>query len=58
MTWEFFDIAADPEESKDLKKSQKEAFEGMKARYKEAVGRLKDGSRTDKLKGKNEHKRC
>ena len=60
LTWELFDIAADPAESKDLKKSEKAAFEAMKARYKEAVGKLKDRcpKHTDKLKGKNEHKRC
>ena len=60
LTWEFFDIVADPAESKDLKRSDKAAFEDMKARYKAAVGQFKDRcpAHTEKLKGKNEHKRC
>jgi arylsulfatase A-like enzyme len=60
LAWEFFDIVADPGELKDLKKSEKAAFEAMKARYKEAVGRVKDRcpNHTEKLKGKSEHKRC
>jgi hypothetical protein len=60
LTWEFFDIAQDPGETKDLKKEQKAAFEEMKQRYKEAVKKVKDicPKHTEKLKGKNEHKRC
>jgi arylsulfatase A-like enzyme len=60
LTWEFFDIAADPGEEHDIKKENKAAFEEMKRRYKEAVGKLKDRCprHTEKLKGKNEHKRC
>jgi arylsulfatase A-like enzyme len=60
QTWEFFDIAADPGETKDIKREQKAAFEEMKARYKEAVKKVKDicPKHTEKLKGKNEHKRC
>jgi arylsulfatase A-like enzyme len=60
LNFEFFDIAKDPGEEKDIKKEQKAAFEEMKQRYKDTVKNIKDRcpKHTDKLKGKNEHKRC
>jgi arylsulfatase A-like enzyme len=60
LAWEFFDIAKDPGETEDLKRKEKAAFEEMKARYKEAVKAIKDRcpQHTEKLKGKNERKRC
>ena len=60
LTFEFFDIAADPGETKDIKKEQKAAFEEMKQRYKDTVKNIKDRcpKHTEKLKGKGKHKRC
>ena len=59
-SWEFFDIAADPGETHDIKKEQKAAFVEMKQRYKDAVKSIKDRCprHTDKLKGKGKHRRC
>ncbi|APR76427.1 Sulfatase [Minicystis rosea] len=60
LTFEFFDIAQDPGETKDIKKEQKAAFEEMKQRYKDTVKNIKDRcpKHTEKLKGKGAHKRC
>src|SRR5262249_19790140 len=60
LTFEFFDIAADPGETKDLKKENKAAFEEMKKRYREAVKKIPDRCprHTEKLKGKGKLKRC
>jgi choline-sulfatase len=59
-SFEFFDIAADPGETRDLKRDDPAAFEEMKRRYKDAVSRIKDKcpKHTDKLKGKDKHRRC
>lgn len=58
--YDFFDLAADPGETKDLKRDQKEAFEEMKARYKKRVESIKDvcPKNTEKLKGKSKGRRC
>lgn len=58
--WELFDIAADPGETIDVKRTNKDAFEDMKRRYKEAVSKIKDRCPkfTEKLKGKGKRKRC
>lgn len=55
-----YDVVADPLEDKDLRKTDKALFEEMKARYKKAVGGLKDicPKHTEKLKGKKKHRRC
>ena len=58
--YDLFDLAADPGETKDIKRDQKEAFEEMKARYKKRVESIKDvcPKNTEKLKGKGKGKRC
>jgi len=55
-----YDVVADPLEEKDLRKKDKALFEEMKQRYKKKVGTLKDicPKHTDKLRGKNKHRRC
>jgi choline-sulfatase len=55
-----YDVVADPLEDKDLRKTDKALFEEMKARYKKAVGGLKDicPKHTEKLKGKKKFRRC
>jgi arylsulfatase A-like enzyme len=59
-SWEFFDIAKDPLEEHDLKKSEPGPFADMKQRYKDAVKRVNDicPRHTDKLKGKSKGRRC
>jgi arylsulfatase A-like enzyme len=59
-SWELFDIAEDPLEEHDLKKKDPALFADMKARYKEAVKKVKDicPKHTDKLKGKSKGRRC
>ena len=60
FSFEFFDIAADPGETNDLKRSNKAAYEEMKKRYREAVKKIPDRCprHTEKLKGKGKRKRC
>ena len=60
LTFEFFDIAADPGETKDIKRENKAAFEEMKKLYRETVKKIPDRCprHTEKLKGKGKHKRC
>ncbi len=59
-SWELFDVAADPLEEHDLKKSNPALFDEMKARYKDAVKKIHDicPKHTDKLKGKSKSHRC
>ena len=59
-SWEFFDIAADPGETHDIKKEQKAAYEDMKRLYKQTVKGIKDRcpKHTEKLRGKGKHRRC
>jgi arylsulfatase A-like enzyme len=59
-SWELFDVAEDPLEEHDLKKSKPELFAEMKALYKETVKKVKDicPKHTDKLKGKGKGRRC
>ncbi len=56
----FFNVKDDWDEKKDLKKSNKEAFEEMKAAYKERVKSIKDvcPKMREKLKGKRKGKPC
>jgi arylsulfatase A-like enzyme len=58
--FELFDLAADPLETKDLRREDKATFEAMKKLYKATVKQLKDicPRHTERLKGKDEHHRC
>ena len=60
FSWELFDVAADPLEEHDLKKSEPALFAEMKQRYKDAMKAVKDicPKHTDKLRGKSKGRRC
>jgi arylsulfatase A-like enzyme len=60
QAFEVFDVVKDPEESDNLKKSDRATYDRMVAAYKAAVGHLKDvcPKFTDKLKGKVKGRRC
>ncbi len=60
QVFEVFDVVADPEESQDLKKSDRATFDRMVAAYKARVARIKDvcPKFTEKLRGKTKGKRC
>ena len=58
--FELYDVAADPTETKDLKREKKDVFEEMKKRYAEATAKIQDRcpKMTEKLKGKGKGKKC
>jgi choline-sulfatase len=58
--YELYDLSADPGETKDLKREQKEAFEMMKDLYAKKAATVKDvcPKMTEKLKGKGKGKKC
>jgi arylsulfatase A-like enzyme len=58
--FEVFDVVADPEESTNLKKTDKATYDRMVAAYKARVASIKDvcPKFTEKLRGKNKARRC
>jgi arylsulfatase A-like enzyme len=55
-----YDVVSDPDEKRDLKREDKEAFEDMKARYKAASEKIRDicPKNTQKLKGVKKGRKC